>query len=58
MDHGGAAAAPATGGHGLGVSAGDLDYPQKTFRENFRDVLLHEHLRQAILQDQRSRKSG
>jgi type I restriction enzyme R subunit len=28
---------------------GDLDYPQKTFRENFRDVLLREPLRKAIL---------
>jgi len=28
---------------------GDLDYPQKTFRENFRDVLLQERLRSAIL---------
>ncbi|HBG19820.1 MAG TPA: restriction endonuclease subunit R [Desulfobulbaceae bacterium] len=27
---------------------GDLDYPQKTFRENFRDVLLYEPLRHAI----------
>jgi len=27
---------------------GDLDYPQKTFRENFRDVLLHDHLRAAV----------
>ncbi len=27
---------------------GDLDYPQKTFRENFRDVLLREPLRRAI----------
>jgi type I restriction enzyme, R subunit len=27
---------------------GDLDYPQKTFRDNFRDVLLREHLRTAI----------
>lgn len=27
---------------------GDLDYPQKTFRENFRDVLLPEKLRTAI----------
>lgn len=28
---------------------GDLDYPQKTFRENFRDVLLRKPLREAIL---------
>ncbi|GEM_PF-3293516 len=28
---------------------GDMDYPQKTFRENFRDVLLREPLRKAIL---------
>ena len=28
---------------------GDIDYPQKTLRENFRDVLLREPLRQAIL---------
>ena len=27
---------------------GDIDYPQKTKRENFRDVLLHDPLRQAI----------
>jgi type I restriction enzyme R subunit len=27
---------------------GDLDYPQKTFRDRFRDVLLYENLRQAI----------
>jgi type I restriction enzyme R subunit len=27
---------------------GDLDHPQKTFRENFRDVLLREPLREAI----------
>lgn len=27
---------------------GDLDYPQKTLRENFRDVLLHEPLRKAV----------
>ena len=28
---------------------GDLDYPQKTHRENFREVLLRQPLRQAIL---------
>ncbi|GAB6192560.1 type I restriction endonuclease subunit R [Desulfocastanea catecholica] len=28
---------------------GDLDYPQKSFRENFRDVLLLEPLRKAIV---------
>jgi type I restriction enzyme R subunit len=27
---------------------GDLDYPQKTFRERFRDVVLRDKLRQAI----------
>lgn len=27
---------------------GDIDYPQKTFRGNFRDVLLRDHLRTAI----------
>ncbi len=28
---------------------GDIDYPQKTFRERFRDVLLRDQLRAAIL---------
>lgn len=28
---------------------GDIDYPQKICRENFRDVLLREPLRQAII---------
>jgi predicted metal-dependent hydrolase len=27
---------------------GNLDYPQKTFRDNFRDVLLQDHLRAAV----------
>ncbi|MEA1924084.1 MAG: hypothetical protein U9N63_15720 [Pseudomonadota bacterium] len=32
---------------------GNLDYPQKTFRNNFRDVLLCEPLRQAIRKSSR-----
>ena len=26
---------------------GDIDYPQKTFRDNFRDVLLYDHIKSA-----------
>jgi len=33
---------------GWGFVVGDIDYPQKTFRENFRQVILPDKLKQAI----------
>ena len=35
-------------GMGWEYLQGDIDYPQKTFRDNFRDVLLYDHLKSAI----------
>ena len=37
-------------GMGWEYLQGDIDYPQKTFRDNFRDVLLYDHLKSAIKQ--------